>query len=158
MQEQPRTPRDAFHGPPPPRPIATSLRRGAALKCPACGMGAMFGRYLKVADYCPRCGEALYHQRADDAPPYFTIAIVGHIVVGLMLAVEMAYRPPLWLHGALWVPLTLILTLILLPSVKGTIVALQWALYMHGFDPNGEDEMDLSGGDPARPRRLDFRP
>ena len=75
-----------------------------------------------------------------------------------MLAVEMAYRPPLWLHGALWVPLTLILTLLLLPSVKGTIVALQWALYMHGFDPNGEDEMDLSGGDPARPRRLDFRP
>ena len=158
MQEQLRTPRDAFNGSPPPRPIATALLRGAALICPACGVGAMFRRYLKVADYCPRCGEALHHQRADDAPPYFTIAIVGHIVVGLMLAVEMAYRPPLWLHGALWVPLTLILTLILLPSVKGTIVALQWALYMHGFDPNGEDEMDLSGGDPARPRRLDFRP
>ena len=75
-----------------------------------------------------------------------------------MLAVEMAYRPPLWLHGALWVPLTLILTLLLLPSVKGTIVALQWALYMHGFDPGGSVEMPLAGGDPARPRRLDFRP
>jgi uncharacterized protein (DUF983 family) len=118
----------------------------------------MFRRYLKVADHCPRCGEALHHQRADDAPPYFTIAIVGHIVVGLMLAVEMAYRPPLWLHGALWVPLTLILTLLLLPLVKGTIVALQWALYMHGFDPDSDEAMDLAGGDPARPRRLDFRP
>jgi len=158
MQEQPRARRDAFHGSPPPRPVGTALLRGAALKCPACGVGAMFHRYLKVADYCPRCGEALPHQRADDAPPNFTIAIVGHIVVGLMLAVEMAYRPPLWLHGALWVPLTLILTLILLPSVKGTIVALQWALYMHGFDPSGDDEMDFSGGDPARPRRLDFSP
>ncbi len=158
MQERTRTSRNAFHGSPPPRPVATALLRGATLKCPACGMGAMFRRYLKVADHCPHCGEALHHQRADDAPPYFTIAIVGHIVVGLMLAVEMAYRPPLWLHGALWVPLTLILTLLLLPSVKGTIVALQWALYMHGFDPDSDEEMDLAGGDPARPRRLDFRP
>lgn len=91
-----------------PRPIFGSLLRGAALKCPACGTGAMFRRYLKVADACPHCGEALHHHRADDAPPYFTIVIVGHIVVGLMLAVEMAYRPPLWLHAALWLPLTLI--------------------------------------------------
>jgi uncharacterized protein (DUF983 family) len=158
MQERTGTSRDAFHGSPPPRPISTALLRGAALKCPACGMGAMFRRYLKVADHCPHCGEALYHQRADDAPPYFTIAIVGHIVVGLMLAVEMAYRPPLWLHGALWVLLTLILTLLLLPLVKGTIVALQWALYMHGFDPDGDEDTGLSGGDPARSRRLDFRP
>jgi uncharacterized protein (DUF983 family) len=126
MQERPR---NAFHGSPPPRPVGTALLRGATLKCPACGVGAMFHRYLKVADHCPRCGE-----------------------------VEMAYRPPLWLHGALWVPLTLILTLVLLPSVKGTIVALQWALYMHGFDPNSDEEMDLAGGDAARPRRLDFRP
>ena len=64
----------------------------------------MFRRYLKVADNCPHCGEALHHQRADDAPPYFTIVIVGHVVVSLVLAVEMAYRPPLWLHAALWLP------------------------------------------------------
>jgi uncharacterized protein (DUF983 family) len=124
-----------------PRPILGSLLRGAALKCPACGSGAMFRRYLKVADACPHCDEALHHQRADDAPPYFTIVIVGHIVVGLVLAVEMAYRPPLWLHGALWLPLTLILSLIILPPVKGALVALQWALLMHGFDPDAKDEM-----------------
>ena len=76
------------------RPIFGSLMRGAALKCPACGAGAMFRRYLKVADACPQCGEELHHHRADDAPPYFTIVIVGHIVVSLVLMVEMAYRPP----------------------------------------------------------------
>ena len=96
----------------------------------------MFRRYLKVADTCPQCGEALHHQRADDAPPYFTIVIVGHVVVGLVLAVEMAYRPPLWVHAALWLPLTVILTLLVLPLVKGALVALQWALLMHGFDPD----------------------
>ena len=55
--------------------------------------GTLFRRYLKVADNCPACGEELHHHRADDAPPYFTILIVGHFVVGLVLAVEMAYRP-----------------------------------------------------------------
>ena len=69
------------------RPIFGSLFRGALLKCPACGRGAMFRRYLKVADACPACGEELHHHRADDAPAYFTIVIVGHIVVSLVLAV-----------------------------------------------------------------------
>jgi uncharacterized protein (DUF983 family) len=122
------------------RSVLTSLLRGARLTCPACGKGAMFRRYLKVADNCPACGEALHHHRADDAPPYFTIVIVGHIVVGLVLAVEMAYRPPLWLHAALWLPLTVLLALLILPPVKGALVGLQWALLMHGFDPNAEEE------------------
>ena len=70
------------------------------------------------------CGEALHHHRADDAPPYFTIVIVGHVIVGLLLAVEMAYRPPLWLHAAIWLPLTVLLALLLLPVIKGTPVGL----------------------------------
>ena len=84
----------------------------------------------------PALRRGVHHHRADDAPAYFTIVIVGHIVVGLVLAVEMAYRPALWVHAALWLPLTVILTLVLLPSVKGALVGLQWALRMHGFDPN----------------------
>lgn len=158
MQDRVETSRGAVDGLQPKRPVLSALLRGAALKCPACGVGPMFRRYLKVADHCSHCGEALHHQRADDAPPYFTIAIVGHVVVGLMLAVEMAYRPALWLHAALWVPLTLILSLLLLPSVKGTLVALQWALHMHGFDPNSDEEIGLAVRDPGRPPRLDFRP
>jgi uncharacterized protein (DUF983 family) len=124
-----------------PRGLVPSLLRGAALTCPACGKGALFRRYLKVYDHCPSCGEALHHQRADDAPPYFTIVIVGHVVVGLMLAVEMAYRPPLWVHAALWLPLTVLLALLLLPPIKGTLIGLQWALLMHGFDPDTKEEI-----------------
>jgi uncharacterized protein (DUF983 family) len=96
--------------------------------------------YLKVADESPACGEALHHHRADDAPPYFTIVIIGHIVVGLLLAVEMAYRPRLWLHAVIWLPLTVLLALLILPSIKGALVGLQWALLMHGFDRNAEEE------------------
>jgi uncharacterized protein (DUF983 family) len=131
-----------------PRPVLGSLWRGLRLKCPACGKGRMFCRYLKVADECPACGEELHHHRADDAPPYFTIVIVGHVVVSLVLIVEIAYRPPLWLHAAIWLPLTIFLALLLLPPVKGALVALQWALRMHGFDPNHKED-ELPGFEPA---------
>jgi uncharacterized protein (DUF983 family) len=122
------------------RSVLTSMLRGAKLTCPSCGRGAMYRRYLKVSDECPSCGEELHHHRADDAPPYFTIVIVGHVVVSLLLAVEIAYRPPLWLHAAIWLPLTVLLALMLLPPIKGALVGLQWALLMHGFDPNAEEE------------------
>ncbi|MGI9415779.1 MAG: DUF983 domain-containing protein [Hyphomicrobiales bacterium] len=116
---------------------------GASGRCPSCRQGRLFRQYLKVADQCPRCGEELHHHRADDAPPYFTIFIVGHILVPLVLWTEKAWRPELYIHFALWIPMALVLTLVLLPMVKGAIVGLQWALYMHGFEVaarrSGED-------------------
>jgi len=109
------------------------LARGFLCRCPHCGKGRMFGKFLKVNDRCAKCGEALYHQRADDFPAYIVAAIVGHIVVGTELYAEVAYAPPEWTLFALWIPLTLILSLLLLQPVKGLIVAIQWRLGMHGF-------------------------
>jgi uncharacterized protein (DUF983 family) len=123
------------------RPLPQAMLRGAGRKCPACGVGKLFRAYLKVADHCPHCGEALHHHRADDAPPYFTIVIVGHVIVSLVLTVEMAYRPPLWVHAAIWLPLTIVMSLLLLPPIKGALVALQWALLMHGFDPDSTEDV-----------------
>lgn len=117
--------------PEPTMPVA--LARGTRCTCPNCGEGALFRTYLKVVDTCSACGEELYHHRADDMPAYIVMSIVGHIVVGLVLWVEFTYSWPTWLHLSVWLPLTLILTLALLQPVKGFIVALQWALRMHGF-------------------------
>lgn len=117
----------------PKRDIKISMFRGWRQKCPACGKGELYRQYLKVADTCPACGEELFHQRADDAPPYFTMVVVGHVVVGGVLILEKAAAPPSWVHLALWLPLTVILSLVLLPRVKGALVGLQWALRMHGF-------------------------
>ena len=118
----------------PARPVLPAMLRGARLTCPSCGEGAIFGAYLKVNDSCPRCGEELHHHRADDAPPYFTMLIVGHIVVGSMLAVEFALAPPMWMQMIAWPVLAVALCLVLLPVVKGALIGLQWALRMHGFD------------------------
>jgi uncharacterized protein (DUF983 family) len=117
--------------------------RGFANRCPACGKGKLFAGYLSVQTSCPHCGEDLHHQRADDAPPYFTIFVVGHIVVPLMLVVEKLWHPELWVHFALWLPLTVILTFWLLPRLKGATVGIQWALRMHGFAENTENRPSL---------------
>lgn len=115
------------------RDTQQAVLRGLKCRCPACGTGALYKSYLKVADTCPSCGEELHHQRADDAPPYFTMLITGHIIVAGVMAVEEAYSPPLWVHMSIWTPLLLALTLFLLPRIKGALVGLQWALRMHGF-------------------------
>ncbi len=120
------------------RVLWPALARGLLGRCPNCGRGRMFGAYLKVANHCAICGEMLHHHRADDAPAYFVILIVGHIVVPLALAVELAYRPSYWMQFAFWLPATLALALLLLQPVKGAIVALQWAYRMHGFDPDSD--------------------
>jgi uncharacterized protein (DUF983 family) len=123
----------------PDRDPARALRRGFLGRCPNCGQGKLFRAFLKVADRCPVCGEELYHHRADDAPAYFNIVIVGHIVVPLALAVEVAFAPSYWIHLALWLPLTLGLSFGLMQPIKGAIVGWQWAHRMHGFNKNADD-------------------
>lgn len=114
--------------------LATAMWRGFRGKCPNCGEGPMFGRFLKVADSCDQCGEELFHQRADDFPAYLVMVVVGHLVVPAILAVETAYAPAVWLQLAVWLPVTLIASLALLQPTKGAIVGLQWQIGMHGFE------------------------
>ena len=115
------------------RDVWLALRRGWRQRCPACGNGALYGAYLKVEPVCAVCGQQLHHHRADDAPPYFTMLIVAHVVVGLALTVERQYHPEMWVHMLLWLPSTIGLSLWLLPRIKGALISLQWALCMHGF-------------------------
>jgi uncharacterized protein (DUF983 family) len=138
-------PKTAPGEPVPPREIKTAMLRGLRQKCPACGKGPLFRKYLKVTDVCPVCSEELFHQRADDAPPYFTMVIVAHVVVGGILMLEEAYAPPSWVHLVLWLPLTVILSLTLLPRVKGALVGLQWALRMHGFGGDNDQPIPDPG-------------
>lgn len=120
------------------RHLGQAMWRGFLGRCPNCNEGRIFRAYLKVADQCPHCGEVFHHHRADDAPAYFVILIVGHLLVPLALSVETAFSPPIYVHVLLWLPLILGLSLALLQPVKGALVAYQWAHRMHGF---GEEHM-----------------
>jgi len=116
------------------RPTKPAIMRGLQCKCPNCGEGDLFVRYLKVADTCPVCGEELFHHRADDGPAYLTILVVGHILAVAIHFLWVQFRPePIVLASTLTVG-AVALSLFLLPRMKGMIVAIQWARRMHGFD------------------------
>ena len=115
-----------------------AMWRGARARCPACGEKTMFHKYLKVSETCSACGLHLGGHQADDAPPYFTIFIVGHIIVPVALIVERSYMPPLYVHAFIFGILSIVISLISLPIVKGAVVGLQWALELHGFAPETE--------------------
>ena len=128
--------------------VTSAMLRGASHRCPSCGKGPLYRAFLKVADHCGHCGLGLHHHRADDAPPYFTIFIVGHIILAGVLYLEQTYAPATWIHALIWVPLTLIMTLLLLPRIKGALVGLQWALGMHGFATDAASRTLSSQHDP----------
>ncbi|WP_425500107.1 DUF983 domain-containing protein [Propylenella binzhouense] len=128
--------------PPAKRMLWRAIGRGLASRCPNCGRGAIFTGFTRIVDFCPVCAEPLHHHRADDAPPYIVITIVGHIVIGLLLWTEMRFSPPIWLHMAVWLPLALALSFVLMRPVKGGVVGLQWALGMHGFGPEPDSDRD----------------
>lgn len=119
---------------PTPRPLREALAKGWRRHCPSCGGGAVFDGYLKVADACDICGEDLHHHRADDAPSWLTILIVGHLIAPVMVTAHEFLTLPTWAHLAIWPSLAMIAVVILLPRVKAMVIAFQWANRMHGFD------------------------
>lgn len=118
-----------------PRPqAATAVRRAALGRCPACGQGRLFGRFLKTRECCEACGQAFHHHRADDFPPYIVMFLVGHLVgFGIYTAETRFEDVPLWFQLALWPLLAVVLCLALLQPVKGAVIGLQYALGLHGF-------------------------
>lgn len=100
---------------------------GAQGRCPNCGQGRLFSGYLKVAPTCNSCGFDLSKADSGDGPAVFVILVVGFLVVFAALIVEVAYRPPIWLHLMLWLPLIVVLSLALLPVFKGLMIAAQFS-------------------------------
>jgi uncharacterized protein (DUF983 family) len=109
------------------RSMALGLRRGARLHCPNCGEGRLYRKYLKV-QACPACGHDNARYPADDAPPYFTILIAGHLVVAPLLVFPFIWQAPTWLVLSTTLPALFAIVLALLPVVKGAVVGAHWAL------------------------------
>lgn len=118
-------------------PLATAIGRGVLGRCPACGKSHLFNGFLKVVTNCAHCDAPLGLARADDAPPYFTIFVVGHIVIPLMMYIDRVQAPSTMTMAAIFLPLTLVLALGLLRPIKGGTVGLMVNLNMLKSDPTG---------------------
>jgi len=121
------------------RSLGKAILNGLMCRCPSCGKGKVFSGYLKVNDTCSNCGVKLSSARADDFPPYIAIFIVGHVLIGWMLHAEMSGPVDPMFYVWTMIPAAIILPLVMLPSIKGAVIGLQWANRMYGFDPSRAD-------------------
>jgi uncharacterized protein (DUF983 family) len=104
------------------------ISRGARCRCPACGQGALFHGFLKLRAACAVCGANNADYPCDDFPPYLTIFAVGHLVVPPLALIDLRYDASVWLQAAIWLPVTALLCLLLLPTMKGATAGFCWAV------------------------------
>jgi uncharacterized protein (DUF983 family) len=107
---------------PPLSPLATAL----ACHCPRCGKGKLYNGLLSVAPRCAVCGLDLAAQDAGDGPAVFVVLILGALVVGLAILVEVEFAPPMWVHLVLWTPVIFGGAILMLRPLKAWLIAMQY--------------------------------
>lgn len=115
-------------------PIVPSVLRGLKGSCPSCGKGRIFWRYLKVQPRCDACGHDLAMYPADDGPAYVTILLVGHLIVAPLLLFPIIWRSPAIYSVPIVLGALSILTLAVLPRIKGGWIGLMYALGVRQSD------------------------
>ena len=75
--------------------------------CPRCGARTLFAGWVRFADRCRACGLDIARFNVGDGPAAFLILIIGAVVTGLAIWLQLAADPPWWLHVILWLPLTI---------------------------------------------------
>ena len=103
-----------------------TIHVGLRCRCPRCGQGKLFAGFLTLRQRCEACGLDYRFADSGDGPAVFIMFLAGAIVVGAALVTEILFRPPYWVHAALWLPLILIVTLGPLRPLKGFMIALQY--------------------------------
>ena len=115
-------------------PLLPSMSRGLKGRCPQCGQGKLFWKYLKVNGHCEACDLDLARYPADDGPAYLTILLVGHLVVAPLLFFPIVWESsPVYTLPLILIPLAAI-TLALLPRVKGAWIGMMYALAVKDTD------------------------
>jgi uncharacterized protein (DUF983 family) len=108
------------------RPLGAGMRRGALMRCPNCGEGKLYRKYLKVKP-CDACGHDNVQYPADDGPAYVTILLVGHLVIAPLLLFEFIWKSPAALVVGTTLPALAVLILAVLPVIKGAWIGMMWS-------------------------------
>ena len=109
---------------PPLSPFSTGL----AGRCPRCGEGRLFSGFLTTSPKCDRCGLDYSFADSGDGPAVLIILVLGFVIVGGALFVELNWQPPMWVHALLWIPATVLLGIAMLKPLKGITIAHQYQM------------------------------
>lgn len=140
-----------------PASVWRAIQRGVLCKCPRCGEGRLFRKWLKSVDACSACGQDWSHHRADDLPAYVAIIVTGHLLAPVMIAMTADFGMSPAAILAVLIPLSIAMMLGMLQSAKGAVIAVQWWHGLHGFVRERQPELvpepaaSSSGADLSRP-------
>lgn len=114
--------------------LKTAALRALSGRCPCCGEGKLFKSFLKQVENCAACGESFGQIRADDAAPWLTIIVVGHVFLPFAFMVDVDFLPT-WAAMTLWSALFAAISLVVLPRAKGLMLAILWHTRAPGYQP-----------------------
>ena len=114
--------------------LKTAALRGLMGRCPHCGQGKLMRGYLKQVEACAVCGEQFGHIRADDAAPWLTIIVVGHIFLPFAFMVDVDWMPT-WAVMLMWSAFFAAIALVILPRAKALFIAILWQTRAPGYKP-----------------------
>lgn len=104
-----------------------AMKRGLRLKCPNCGQAHLFYAYLKQVEHCENCRENWGAVRADDGPAWATMLVVGHVLAPFFYPLIFKWNLPPWAPVTILCSAAVVLSLLLLPRMKGLFIGLVWA-------------------------------
>ncbi|HEX6374184.1 MAG TPA: DUF983 domain-containing protein [Allosphingosinicella sp.] len=105
-----------------PSPAAVALRG----LCPRCAATTLYRGLAGFAPKCRACGLDFAGFNVGDGPAAFLILIIGALVTGFAIWLELAAEPPWWVHVLLWVPVTTMAVIGSLRFAKGLLLALEY--------------------------------
>jgi len=106
----------------PVSPLAAAL----FCRCPRCGKGKVLQGWLAIAPRCTVCDLDLRGEDVGDGPAALVILVLGAVVVAGAVLLEAKLEPPIWVHLLIWVPVTLLGTVLLLRALKAWLIAQQY--------------------------------
>src|SRR5262249_22486278 len=109
-----------------PATYGQAALRGARCRCPRCGEGRLFRKWLKPLERCPACMLDLTPQRADDFPAYIAMIVTGHLMAPVIIMLSKDFAMGVLGMFAVVVPLALVMMLAMLQPAKGGVIATQW--------------------------------
>lgn len=109
----------------PPRPPLSTALAGLRGRCPECGEGRLFRRFIALPPRCEACGLDYGFADAGDGPAVFVTLIGGFVTLAFTLWFEFSFAPPWWMHALVSLPLVVVVCLLLLRLTKGLLITLQ---------------------------------
>jgi uncharacterized protein (DUF983 family) len=90
--------------------------------CPECGAKTLFAAPAQFAERCDGCGLDYSAFNVGDGPAAILTLFLGALIIALAISLDIALRPPFWVHVIIWVPLTCVMVLVSLRLAKGALL------------------------------------